>query len=63
MPHKPVTSGTVFRGIKDKLSRGGVDIGACGIYNGHSCRCSSSSKTRDIGITIRDILRGGCWRI
>ena len=43
-PHKPVTSDTVFRWIKDELSCGGVHISACKVY---SVGSASSSKARD----------------
>ena len=54
--HKPVTSDTVSRGIKDALSHREADIGVCGVYNAYSSKSLSLSKARDIGISVRDIL-------
>ena len=57
--HKPVTSSTVTRWIKDELSRAGAVIS---VYKAHSGRPPSSRKTRGVGISIQDILKRGCWK-
>ena len=48
-PHKPVSSYTIFRWIKDKLSKAGVDTS---VLKAHSCRSASSSKARDAGVSV-----------
>ena len=43
-PHKPVSSETISRWIKDELSKAGVNTS---VFKVHSCRSASSSKARD----------------
>ena len=50
-PRKPVTSNN---SIKDVRPRAGVNIS---LYEIHISRSSSSSKARNIGISVRDIKR------
>ena len=47
-PHKPVSSETISRCIKDKLSKAGVETS---VFKAHSCRSTSSSKVRDVGVS------------
>ena len=54
-PHKPVSSQTISRWIKDELLKEGVDTS---VFKAHSCRSASSSKARDAGISIRNIKKG-----
>ena len=51
-PHKPVSSETISRWIKDELSKAGVDTS---VFKAHSCRSASSSKARDAGISVSEI--------
>ena len=53
-PHKPVSSETISRWIKDELSKAGVDTS---VFKAHSCRSASSSKARDAGIFVPEILK------
>ena len=55
-PHKPVSSGTISRWIKDELSKAGVDNS---VFKAHSCRSASSSKARDADISVSEILKKG----
>ena len=32
------------------------------VYKLHSCRSASTSKARDNGVSITDILKRGCWK-
>ena len=58
-PHKPVSSETISRWIKDELSKAGVDTS---VFKAHSCRSASSSKARDAGISVSEILKKGGWK-
>ena len=58
-PHKPVSSGTISRWIKDELSKVGVDTS---VFKAHSCRSASSSKARDAGISVSEILKKEGWK-
>ena len=57
-PHKPATSNTVARWIKQELSDAGIDTST---YKAHSCRSASSSKAKEIGIPYTEILKRGGW--
>ena len=58
-PHKPASSDTISRWIKDELGMAGINTD---IYKPHSCQSASSSKARDNGVGITDILKRGCWK-
>ena len=58
-PHKPVSSETTPRWIKDELSKKGVDTS---VFKRHSCRSASSSKARDTGISVSEISKKGGWK-
>ena len=58
-PHKPVSSETISRWIKDELSKAGVDTS---VFKAHSCRSASSSKARDAGISVSEILKKEGWK-
>ena len=51
-PHKPVSSKTISRWIKDELSKAGFDTS---VFKAHSCRSASSTKARDAGISVSEI--------
>ena len=59
-PHNPAASETVYRWIKDDLSRAGVNIS---LYKAHVSRSLFSSKARDIGISVQDILIRSSWKM
>ena len=43
--HKPSSSGTISRWIKDEFGKAGININ---VYTAHSCRAASTSKTREM---------------
>ena len=57
-PHVEAYSGTLSRWIKGELSNAGIDVT---IFQAHSCRAASTSKARQQGIKISEILKRGCW--
>ena len=57
-PHKEASSDTLSRWIKGELSNAGIDVT---IFQAHSCRAASTSKARQQGIKISEILKRGCW--
>ena len=59
-PHKPSSSDTTSRWIKDKLGMAGLNMN---VYKPHSCRCAFTSKARDNGVGIIYVLKQGCWKI
>ena len=56
---KPASSYTISRWIKDELGMAGTNMN---IYKPHSCQSASTSKARDNGVSITDILKQGCWK-
>ena len=57
-PHKKASSDTLSRWIKGELSNAGIDVA---IFQAHSCRAASTSKARQQGIKISEIVKRGCW--
>ena len=57
-PHREVTSSTIARWIKKKLSLTGVDVER---FKAHSTRSASTSKASVVGLTISDIMKRGSW--
>ena len=57
-PHKEAFSDTLSRWIKGKLSNAWI---AVTIFQAHSCRAASTSKTRQQGMKMSEILKRGCW--
>ena len=56
-PHKPATSNTVSRWVKQELSDARIDTS---MYTAHSCRSASSSKAKDWNTLHRNIIT---WRM
>ena len=54
-----MSSETISRWIKDELSKAGVDTS---VFKAHSCRSASSSKARDAGISVSEILKKEGWK-
>ena len=54
-----MSSDAVARWIKEVLKETGVDTDC---YKPHSCRAASSSKARDSGISITEIMKQGRWK-
>ena len=46
-PHEPVSHETISQWIKLIV---------------HSCRSASSSKAKDTGVSLNEILKWGCWK-
>ena len=57
-PHKEISSETLSRWMKGELSNARIDIT---IFQAHSCREASTSKARQQGIEISEIVKRGCW--
>ena len=57
-PHKEISSETLSRWMKGELSNARIDIT---IFQAHSCRAASTSKARQQGIEISEIVKRGCW--
>ena len=57
-PHKEATSDTLSRWIKGEMSNVRIDII---FFQAHSCRAASTSKARQQGLKILEILNRGCW--
>ena len=56
-PHKEASSDTLSR-RKGKLPNVEINVN---IFQADSCRAASSSKARQWGIRIFEILKRGCW--
>jgi hypothetical protein len=57
-PHKPVSSSTIGRWIKDQLKEAGIDTT---VYSAHSVRGAAASKAVNNGVPIQSILNQGHW--
>ena len=57
--HKPVSSESVGRWIKNELTNAGVDTT---VFKPHSCRSASVSKAKVNGAPTSVILEKGCWK-
>jgi len=57
-PHKPVTSSTIARWLKETLSAAGIDTE---IFKAHSVRGASTSKAAESGISSAEILVAADW--
>jgi len=57
-PHKPVSSATIGRWLKDITKEAGIDVD---IFKAHSTRGAASSAARDRGVSIQEILQTADW--
>ena len=57
-PHKPLVTLTISGLIKKVLTISRVDIG---VFEGHSTRSASTSKSARSWLSVPDILERGCW--
>ena len=57
-PHKEASSDTLSRWINGELSNAGIDVT---IFQANSCRAASTSKARQQGTRILEMLKRGCW--
>ena len=58
-PHIHTSSDTISRWIKDQL---GIAVINTDVYKPHSCRSASTSKPRNNGVSITEILKQGSWK-
>ena len=58
-PLKPASSDTISRWIKDEFGKAVINMN---VYTAHSCRAASTSKTRDNGVSVTEILKRRCWK-
>jgi site-specific recombinase XerD len=57
-PHKPISSATLGRWLKDIISRAGIDTD---IFKAHSVRGAAATSSFNIGIPLQDILKLADW--
>ena len=57
-PHKPISSASLSRWLKDLISRAGIDTS---IFKAHSVRGASSSAAYEMGVSLQDILDLADW--
>jgi integrase len=57
-PHKPASSNTISRWIKTVLNKAGIDTGT---FSAGSVRSASTSKAREQGAPVQQILSMGGW--
>ena len=49
----------IVRWIKSELTGARVDTS---VFKAHSCCPASSSKAKDIGVSLDETLKWGCWK-
>jgi site-specific recombinase XerD len=57
-PHKPVSSLTIGRWIKEQLKEASIDTS---VFSAHSARGAAASKAMNRGVPIQSILNLGHW--
>ena len=57
-PHKPVSSATIARWLREVLRLAGIDVS---IFSAHSVRGASTSAAAGAGVTTNDILKAADW--
>lgn len=57
-PHRPVSIETVSRWLQQFLKLSGIDTS---IFKGHSTRSASASKSKQVGLSLPEILKRGQW--
>ena len=57
-PHKPVTSSTIARWLKEIMKEAGLDTS---IFKAHSCRGAAVSAAKDHGVAVADIMKTADW--
>ena len=53
-PHKAASSVTISQCTKNEFCKAGINAN---VYTAQSCRAASSSKTKDNGVSITEILK------
>ena len=57
-PFKPVATVTISRWIRSVLALSGIDVTK---FKTHSTRCASTSKAKQFGVSISEILKVAGW--
>ena len=57
-PHKPVSSSTISRWIRNLVEKSGIDVS---IFKSHSTRAASTSAATKPGVSTRDIIKTANW--
>ena len=57
-PHRPVTSSTIVRWLKEVIHEAGIDTS---IFKAHSVRAASTSAAANSGISTNEILEAADW--
>ena len=57
-PHNPVSKPTIARWIKELLGDAGINIQT---YQAHSTRAAGTSKAKELGLPLEDIVKQGNW--
>ena len=57
-PHKPITSDTLGRWVKEVLARAGIDTN---IFKAHLVRGASATAAHNKGVSLEDILHLADW--
>ena len=57
-PHKPVTSATISRWMKNLMEQSGIDVEQ---FKPHSVRAAATSAASNLGVSIKDILKAANW--
>ena len=57
-PHKPVTSSTIARWLKEIMKEAGIDTS---IFKAHSSRGAAVSAAKDHGVAVADIMKTADW--
>ena len=57
-PHKPVTSSTISRWIRNLMKASGIDVS---IFKSHSTRAALTSAATNLGVSVKDIMKMANW--
>ena len=57
-PHKPVTSSTISRWIRNLMQSSGIDVS---IFKSHSTRAASTLAAINQGVSVKDIVKTANW--
>jgi len=57
-PHKPASTDTISRWVKDTLKDSGINVD---VFTSHSCRSASTSKAFSVGVPLQEILKRANW--
>ena len=57
-PHKPVATSTISNWLKAVLKTVGIDTA---VYTGHSTRSATTSKAKQVGVSVADIINRANW--